>query len=146
MRQGVVRVERKSGLMLDQSFLIFVELHEPDPERVVSLDEIGIDLQSFLEMLSGGADIAGLKGFLGALEFLDGFRGDAELAHWDSVTRVRRRACGIRFGTCEHDPGRIGGVEHCSCGTHGDLGADGMAARTGLWLKGLKENNKYKKS
>ena len=61
------------------------------------LNEIRIDLQGFLQVLDGGRDVAGMKGFLGALEFLDGFGGNAELADGDRVGGGPRRDCGIRF-------------------------------------------------
>ena len=49
-------------------------------------------------MLDGGGDVAGMKGFLVALEFLDGFGGDAELADRDRVGGGPRRGCGIGSG------------------------------------------------
>jgi hypothetical protein len=65
----------------------------------VGLKEIGIDLQSFFEMLSGGAQIAGLECFLGALELFEGFGGNAELAGRNQVVGVRRRrGFGCRWG------------------------------------------------
>ena len=96
--------------MFGNCFLIFTGLDESESERVVSLDEIGIDLDSFLEMLGGGVDIAGLKGFSGALEFFQGFGWDAELADWDSICRWWC-GCAIRFRARVKKGERVPGIK-----------------------------------
>ena len=95
VRQGVERVEGKGRLMLGQSFLVFAQLNEAKSERVMRLNEIGIDLQGFLQVLGGGAYVAGPKSFLGALELFDGFGGNAQLTYGNSVARMRRCCGGI---------------------------------------------------
>ena len=77
----------------------------------MSLDEIGKDLQSFLEMPDGGGEVAGMKRFLVAFEFLEGFGGDAELANRDRAGGGPSRGRRIRFGARANDCERIVGIE-----------------------------------
>jgi len=91
----------------------------------VSLDEVWKDPQSFLEMLDRSAEVTGMKGFLGALEFFEGFRGDAELADGDRVDGMGRRGSGIGFKTRAKGGERIGGIAG---------GKAGVDARLGSWI------------
>ncbi len=70
MGLGIAGIERENDLMFGNCFLILADLDEAESERVVSLNKIGIDLHSFLKMLGGCPDFAGLKSLSGALEFL----------------------------------------------------------------------------
>ena len=55
-------VQRERSLVLCQRFLVVAALNETEAQGVVGLNEIRIDLQRFLEMLGGPAQIAGLPG------------------------------------------------------------------------------------
>src|SRR6266851_5700501 len=67
-------------------------------------------------MLDGGGDVTGMKGFLGALEFFEGFGGDADLADGDRVGGMGRRGSGIGFETGANGRERIGGIEGAKAG------------------------------
>jgi hypothetical protein len=62
-------------------------------------------------MLDGGGDVTGVKRFSGALEFLEGFGGDAELADRDRVGGGRRWGCGIGSGARANGGEGIVGIE-----------------------------------
>jgi hypothetical protein len=51
-------------------------------------------------VFGGSAQIAGLKCFLGALEFFDGFGRNAELAYWNKVVSMEGgRGCRCTWGS-----------------------------------------------
>ena len=66
--------------MLGQGLLKISELEEADSQRTVGLNEVRINVQGFLEMVGRGSQITLLKSLLRTLVFLDGFRGNAQLA------------------------------------------------------------------
>jgi len=112
------------------------------------LNEIRIDLQGFLQVLDGDRDVAGMKGFLGALEFLDGFGRDAELADGDRITGGRRGRwrrgirssvpvkCRERIGDIEDGGSTVGG------GGSGRLGCATCSLRVKTGSNEKREENK----
>ncbi len=74
MGLGIAGIERESDLMFGNCFLILADLDEAESERVVSLNKIGIDLHSFLKMLGGCADFAGLRARSNSFKALVGMR------------------------------------------------------------------------
>ncbi len=62
-------------------------------------------------MLDGGRDVTGMRGFLGALEFFEGFGGDAELTDRNRVGGMGGRGSGIGFKTKTNGHPRIVEVE-----------------------------------
>ena len=99
MGLGIARIEREGDLVLGNCFQIFADLDEAESEGVVSLNKIGIDLHGFLKMLGGDTDFARLKSLSGALEFFQGFGGDAKLGDGD---RICRSWCGCAIGFPEY--------------------------------------------
>src|SRR4029077_6539603 len=85
-------------------------------------------------MLDGGGDVAGMKGLLVALECIDGFGGDAELADRDRVGGGPSWGCGIGSGARGNGGGGVGGSEGGGavvCGgrmaAKGSLGSRGVS-------------------
>ena len=97
------------------------------------LNEIRIDLQGFLQVLDGGRDVAGMKGFLGALEFLDGFGRDAQLADGDRVGGGPRRCRAIRSRVPVKCRERIGDIED-----GGSIVDGGGSRRLGCAMRSLR--------
>lgn len=93
VRFHAMRVEGECGFMLGQRFLMVAQLNETESQRVVSLNEIGINVQSFLEMIGGVLQIAVLEGLASALVFFDGLRGNAQLADRNEIVSMRVSSC-----------------------------------------------------
>lgn len=110
MGLSIAGIERECDFVFANRFLIFADLDETEAERVVSLQEIGIDLHRFLEMLGGGADVPGVKSLSGTLEFLQGFGGNAELGDGYQIWRWRF-GWAIRFWGLVEERERITGIE-----------------------------------
>ncbi len=110
----------------------------------MGLNEIGINLQSFLEMLDGGGDVTGMEGFLGALEFFEGFGGDADWADGDRVGGMGRRGSGIGFETRANGRERIGGIEGGKAGVGCARLRSGISPglRVKIRSEGKREENK----
>src|ERR1700736_5191908 len=111
MRPGIARVKGKGGLVLDKSFLIFAELHKTDSKRIVSLNEVRIDLQSVLKVLGRGTQIARPKGLFGALKLFNRFGGNVELADGDCITGIGRCVCWTRLTPRVLDTERSAGIK-----------------------------------
>ena len=133
MRPGIARVKGKGGFVLDKSFLIFAELHEAESKRIVGLNEIGIDLQSVLQMLGRGTQITRPKGLFGALKLFNGFGGNMKLADRDCITGIWRSVCWTRLTPRVLDTERSAGIKQGGS-TVGYFGR-GNGAAPGLRVK-----------
>src|SRR5262249_17048213 len=86
----VSRAQSHSGLVLAQSFLVFVGLNVAKAECVVSTHELRINFKGLLEMGCGSSEVSRIEGFLRALVFFARFPGNIQLANRNYTASGRR--------------------------------------------------------
>src|ERR1700730_748474 len=101
------RVNLYRFLKLYSGLFIFMEFDIASSEIVVGLQGMGINLESFFQVPSRRTDVTGQGCSLRALEFLNGFGRDEQLAHRDGFSEPRQARVVTRnermrrwFGLC----------------------------------------------